>query len=91
MAYNRVKGRTIPNVELLTEKVQLRCDRVAGLARTLKLRRALLRSTVVSLIAWAGPWQQYAKAPTKSGSVQWTMRSREGRGLDCDRDSWGIP
>ena len=65
VAYNTVKGRTVPNVELLTEKVQLRCDRVAGLARRLKLRRALLRSTVVSLIAWAGPWQQYAKAPTK--------------------------
>ena len=65
VAYNMVKGRTVPNVEDLTEKIQLRCDRVAGLARALKLRRALLRTAVVALIAWAGPWQQYAKAHVK--------------------------
>ena len=77
-----VKGRTVPDVELLTEKVQLRCDRGAGLARTLKLRRALLRSAVVSLIAWAGPWQQYAKAPTKKWVSAVDNALWEGRAIE---------
>jgi len=49
----------------VTEVVTKRCRRIAIAARTLLMRRHLLRSLVISLIAWIGPW---AKVPAKTCS-----------------------
>ena len=59
--YSVAANRPAPELETLTEVIQLRCERVAKLAKAPAMRRALLRSTVLSLFQWAGPWQRYAK------------------------------
>ena len=66
VVYSMEKGRVIPHVEALTDKIKLRCERIAGLAKSLQMRRVLLRTTVISLIAWAGPWQKYAQVSLKT-------------------------
>ena len=60
--YSVATNRTAPEIEALTEVIQLRCERVAKLAKAPAMRRTLLRSTVLSLFQWAGPWQRYAKS-----------------------------
>ena len=59
--YCVVANRPAPELEALTALIQLRSERVAKVARMPALRRALLRTTVLSLFQWAGPWQRYAK------------------------------
>ena len=60
--YSVATNRTAPEIEALTEVIQLRCERVAKLAKAPAMRRTLLRSTVLSLFQWGGPWQRYAKS-----------------------------
>ncbi|CAE7317126.1 unnamed protein product [Symbiodinium sp. CCMP2592] len=50
----------------ISEVVTRRCRRIAIAARTLLMRRHLLRSLVISLIAWIGPWAKVS-AKTCSG------------------------
>ena len=53
--YCVVANRPAPELEALTALIQLRSERVAKVARMPALRRALLRTTVLSLFQWAGP------------------------------------
>ena len=57
--YN-VAGRSAkPKVEDITEKMRNRAKRVALVTKSLHHRRRLLRELVLSLVEWAGPFQEF--------------------------------
>ena len=56
-------GRTVcaPAAEI-TAKVKHRCRKIAKAATSLRLRRRLLESLVMSFFRWTGPWHRYEQA-----------------------------
>ena len=58
--YSTKRGSSAPDVAALNELVTVRCERVSKACRNLRRRALLLRSVVVSALAWAASWQRYS-------------------------------
>ena len=69
----------LPDTAGLTATVATRCQRIAFAARSLDLRRALVRELVIPLFAWSAPWSKFKVGTVKSwaSSIAFALWGRQ--------------